>query len=75
MKRIEVSLKNIKEDHPAFPLGVLGVRKGGENLCIFRGREFVSEKTFKREISLQALSLGHFNILNNLPYRVDFVSV
>ena len=42
---------------------------------MFRGREFVSEKKFNREISLKALSLDHFNILNNLPYRVDFVSV
>ena len=74
MKRIEVSF-NINEGHPAFPLGVLGVRKGRENICIFRGREFVSERTFNREISLKALSLDHFNILNNLPYRVDFVSV
>ena len=65
----------MKEGHPAFPLGFLGVRKGRENICIFRGREFVSEKTFNREISLKALSLDHFNMLNKIPYGVDFVSV
>ena len=75
MKRIEVSLK-LQRCHPAFPPGVLWCTGG-----IFESFAVVilsvSEKpvTFDRGVSLKALSLDHFNILNNLPYQVDLVSV